>query len=904
MLKLALSFKRVSWCPNILSKPLALLSYLLPTILFILPATAAGARLGVVRSDENTKQWQEIVKRLKATGVDYCIVNESDWQDSTAFGDAQVILLPNVENIELPQATALEQWMGRGGRLIVTGPTGNLALPEVRAQLRSLFGAYWAFSNSFPASLETVGGLVPQQEGTNATIIGGVLLPTKADSQTEAVWISEERLPAVVASDRATYLGWRWGMGGVASPAFDIAWMEAVLNRYGIGRYNDRATLVKQSQATDCNAEDPLAPTRQQAPILPQEQSRSLPTPQVRSVRQSSAPSSITSPEQFVAPSTNLNNLGEEFSPARVSAMDREIESLIARFESTLLAAKANNSNITASTQELVEQSLKSGAYASADTTAVPQSSSAKSLSHPAITEARARLEKFHQFVEQGDYAQAKQQWIEARRTLWDNYPTDRQFANSEMRAMWLDRGTIVKARSEADLAKVFDRMAQAGINTVFFETVNASYTIYPSRIAPEQNPLTKGWDPLKAAVKLAHERGMELHAWVWTFAAVNQRHNLLLNQPRNYLGPVLSRHPKWAMTDKKGGVFDFTAQYQKAFLDPANPEVQRYLQALVEEIATQYDVDGIQFDYIRYPFQDPQRDRIFGYSDISRSQFKQQTGVDPVKISSSHPLWHQWTAYRVRQVDNFVATTSAKLKQKRPDLLVSVAVFPLPKQERLMRLQQNWEEWGKRGWVDATVLMTYALDTINLEETTKILQDPASAGSSLLIPGLRLLSVPDAVTFDQLQYLRNIPSSGYALFAAENFTPDLQAIFSRTQGSTTTAKSAPLPYRQPFQSIVDRYGALQREWGYLLTQNVISMDEIAMKEWGQEADRLSVAFNRLAEQPSPENLRTAQTTLTNFRSRFDRWMSLQQEKQPYQVQTWANRLTMLDNLLVYGDRF
>ncbi|NJO94154.1 MAG: hypothetical protein HC820_07005 [Hydrococcus sp. RM1_1_31] len=75
------------------------------------------------------------------------------------------------------------------------------------------------------------------------------------------------------------------------------------------------------------------------------------------------------------------------------------------------------------------------------------------------------------------------------------------------------------------------------------------------------------------------------------------------------------------------------------------------------------------------------------------------------------------------------------------------------------------------------------------------------------------------------------------------------------------------------------------------------------MREWGEQTDRLSVVLKRLAEQPSPENLTTAQTTLTNFRSRFDRWMSLQKNKQPYQVQTWENRLAMLDNLLIYGDR-
>ncbi|MHC5832554.1 MAG: family 10 glycosylhydrolase, partial [Nostoc sp.] len=97
--------------------------------------------------------------------------------------------------------------------------------------------------------------------------------------------------------------------------------------------------------------------------------------------------------------------------------------------------------------------------------------------------------------------------------------------------------GTIVRAGSKAGLAQIFDRLAQAGINTVFFETVNAGYTIYPSQVAKEQNPLIRGWDPLAEAVKLAHERDMELHAWVWTFAAGNQRHNQIINANPNYPG-------------------------------------------------------------------------------------------------------------------------------------------------------------------------------------------------------------------------------------------------------------------------------------------------------------------------------------------------------------------------------
>ena len=218
--------------------------------------------------------------------------------------------------------------------------------------------------------------------------------------------------------------------------------------------------------------------------------------------------------------------------------------------------------------------------------------------------------------------------------------------------------------------------MLQQGLILSFLKQLIPVYPIYPSKIAPEQNPLVKNWDPLKAAVKLAHERDMELHAWVWIFAAANQRHNIVLNQPQDYLGPVLSAHPDWAMTDKQGNIFHHRSK--KAFFDPANPAVKRYLSLLLEEIVTNYQVDGIQLDYIRYPFQNPARDRTYGYGIAARQQFQQLTGVDPVQINPRHPLWSQWDKFRIQQIDDFVASVAHKLKQKNPDLILSTAVFPM----------------------------------------------------------------------------------------------------------------------------------------------------------------------------------------------------------------------------------
>ncbi len=325
--------------------------------------------------------------------------------------------------------------------------------------------------------------------------------------------------------------------------------------------------------------------------------------------------------------------------------------------------------------------------------------------------------------------------------------------------------------------------------------------------------------EPTKDAVKLAHERDMELHAWVWTFAAGNQRHNEIINVSPNYPGPVLAAHPDWANYDNLGNMIP--VGQTKPFFDPANPEVRQYLLKLYEEIVTRYDVDGLQLDYIRYPFQDPSAGRIYGYGKAARAQFQQLTGIDPINISPSQPeLWQKWTAFRTEQVDSFVAKVSEQLRQKRPNLILSVAVFPLPEQERIQKIQQNWETWARRGDVDLIVPMTYALDTSRFQRLAQPWIASKQLGATLLVPGIRLLSLPTIGTFDQLQLVRDLPVSGYALFAAENFNNDLQKLFISTQGRVQSKTSEPIPHRQPFQTAAIRYTALQREWKFVFQNN------------------------------------------------------------------------------------
>jgi uncharacterized lipoprotein YddW (UPF0748 family) len=865
--------------------------------LVLLSAARAETTLGVVKSPDNERQWFGITARLQSTGLDYCVVDFAQVQQASDLGSTKLLFLPNIERLEPGQLGALQDWMQQGGRVIVSGPAGTLSQPEIRNKLRSLLGAYWGFVLPKPSTL-TASRLDAQpwvpKAGLTSPIQGGVVIPAGLNANAAAVWRDNNNPPAVVTTTQSTFFGWRWGVDEVVPAAVDIAWLQAALSRYGTtttrpsGRANRTQQYCVPSQAIAAKPTTP-PPNRQQS--LPPRATPSTPSS-----------TSQGEPDVGVVPAQRLPNTNDRGSltPPQVATMSRELENLIGRFESALLAANAANSNVNSQTGAAIEQFLV------ASTNSPPRPDNAQTLgvsaASRALVDARMGLQNFRESVARSDYNRARQQWFQARRTLWENYPIDRKLAQPEIRAIWLDRGTIVTAKSEQDLAKIFDRLAAAGFNTVFFETVNASYPIYPSRVAPAQNPLVRGWDPLAAAVKLAHERGMELHAWVWMFAAGNRRHNALLNQSADYPGPVLAAHPDWAMFDRQGRLFDPTSK--KAFLDPANPEVRGYLMSLLDEIATRYQVDGIQLDYIRYPFQDPKVNQTYGYGRAARQQFQAQTGYDPIKISpSDRNLWQRWTDFRIQQIDSFVATVSQRLRRQRPSLILSTAVFPLQRTERLQRLQQNWEDWAIRGDVDLMVPMTYALDTMGLQNLAQPVLNQSTLSSTLVLPAIRLLNLPDIVAVDQMQLLRDLPTGGYSLFAVENLNANLRNIFSRTQGGSPSSASEPVPYRQPFPAAAARYAALQREWSFLLTNNQILIREPALSQWGKQADTLSQLLNQLAKEPSTQNLSSAKASLLLFRSQFQKWMQSQAVAQPYQVQVWDNRLATIEQLLRYGER-
>ncbi|WP_291530410.1 glycoside hydrolase family 10 protein [Bacteroides sp. UBA939] len=146
--------------------------------------------------------------------------------------------------------------------------------------------------------------------------------------------------------------------------------------------------------------------------------------------------------------------------------------------------------------------------------------------------------------------------------------------------------------KQKAELIEILDRLKAANFNTVLFQARTRGDVFYRSKIEPFNSILTgktggdPGYDPLAFAIEECHKRGMECHAWMVSIPLGNRKHVASLG--------------KTSVTKRKSAIC--VPYKQEYFLNPGHPQTKEYLMSLVREIIENYDVDGVHFDYLRYP--------------------------------------------------------------------------------------------------------------------------------------------------------------------------------------------------------------------------------------------------------------------------------------------------------------
>lgn len=461
-----------------------------------------------------------------------------------------------------------------------------------------------------------------------------------------------------------------------------------------------------------------------------------------------------------------------------------------------------------------------------------------------------------------------------------------------EGRAIWLDRGTIVDAGSEAEIKKLMQKLHQAGINVVFFETVNAGFPVYPSKLV-KRNPLVNGWDPLKAAVEEGHRLNMEVHAWVWVFAVGNRRHNDVAGLPSDYPGPILEDAGLMgeALRNAQGGLSVDNRQHE-FWLSPASPRGRQFLLDLYREIVTNYDVDGLHLDYIRYPFQSASS--RMGYEQVGRDGFYRSTGTSLDDLDDHKTkLWIAWKTY---QVNTFVQQVSEMAKSVRPDIRLSAAVFPMKRQSRIVAIQQDWETWIDNGWIDILNPMSYTRDPERLQSIYDYVRRSPQK-HTMIYPGIAIRNLDAGELVMELEALRERGSMGATLFAGAHLDPE--KINTLGNGPFKDRSTIP-PHRDVVKSIKTMLSEYDQKFTLLQGKGALTMVSPPLVQGIQQGlDRLASVLNGIRPSDTVRVVQ-AQQQFKALKSATQAWIAQERVTHPFRAQYFEKTMLMMDHLLGY----
>ena len=335
----------------------------------------------------------------------------------------------------------------------------------------------------------------------------------------------------------------------------------------------------------------------------------------------------------------------------------------------------------------------------------------------------------------------------------------------AEVHALWAHPTDV--ERSSASVREFVAKCKRAGIDVIVMDIKDSNGGLYwKSKRFPQA--IAKGYenfDLLENLVREAHAAGIRVDAWLVDFL-------------EGANGAAVREHPEWAQLNPEGETtlsekLGKTRQYPYVWMCPAQRPgyVDQWLIPLFEEIVTNYQVDSVHHDYVRYPgdvapdsycfcdycLKNIPRNAMLSYETRADERYRVNPAQprieanwwsDPTMLPSDWEkrdrrekadfilngrtipdgpadMRHYFYDYRADQMNRFVREVSQAVKRINPKVGVSAAVFKNPVQSGRF-IGQRWDHWTP--WIDVYMPMTYrshfagSFDSYldHLTETTK----------------------------------------------------------------------------------------------------------------------------------------------------------------------------------------
>jgi uncharacterized lipoprotein YddW (UPF0748 family) len=362
--------------------------------------------------------------------------------------------------------------------------------------------------------------------------------------------------------------------------------------------------------------------------------------------------------------------------------------------------------------------------------------------------------------------------------------------ADSEVRGLWVLRSTLASPRS---IQQMVSTARGAGFNTLLVQVRGRGDAYYDSRIEPRATELDDqldSFDPLALTISLAHEAGLKVHAWINIDLVASAT---LLPRSRAH---VLARHPEWLMVPKAlaptlksldpaspgyvGQLARWTRgaseQVEGLYLSPVLPAAQDYTASVVADVARRYQIDGVHFDYLRYPSDQ------FDYSALSLAAFRastlatttpaEQARLDQL-AATSVTAWPDaqpaaWSAFRRGRMTSLVVKLREAALSARPGISVSAAVVPNADDARDSRMQ-DWREWARTGLLDVLCPMIYTTDAA--EFSTLVTRVKSDANAAAVWAGIGAYRLTPARTNENVRAARKAGVAGLLVYSYDSLS-------------------------------------------------------------------------------------------------------------------------------------
>ena len=370
-----------------------------------------------------------------------------------------------------------------------------------------------------------------------------------------------------------------------------------------------------------------------------------------------------------------------------------------------------------------------------------------------------------------------------------------RPSTSGEVRALWVLRTSLTTPERVAALVQ---SAREHGFNTLLVQVRGRGDAYFRGGIEPLAADLLRQperFDPLAAVLAAGHAAGLQIHAWV-NVNLISSAADLPVSRDH-----IVSRRPAWLMVPRDlarelaaidpdspayvGKLARWTraqsAEVEGLYASPVIPDAAAHTEAVVGDLARRYRLDGIHFDYARYPNErfDYSRDAIAEFrahvrprlADTVRRTIEAEEADDLLAYPDALPA--EWREFRVARMTALMRRLRAAVKEARPAALVTAATAPDLREAAERRLQ-DWRHWLESGLIDAVCPMAYTLEPAQFAEQIAAARE--AAGSSAVWAGIGAYRLSPAQTIANIHTARRLGADGVALFSYDSLTNPRQS--------------------------------------------------------------------------------------------------------------------------------